>query len=163
MKFDNQGSTIRVQMQKRLIAVGVVTVIAILYTTRLWSYVEGWIGLPRIAGTILFASVFLVYYFYHLLAASSFLSYSDSGGKIIVRHYQLNMFNTAKSSYEIPRAEFVGYAFEERFLGLRKDLILYRRHKGKSVAYPPISVSLLTPQEMGKLKKSLEAYGSMVS
>lgn len=163
MKFDNTASIIRVQMQKRLIAVAVVTVIAILYTTRLWSYVEGWIGMPRVAGTILFVSVFLVYYFYHLFAASSFLYYSDSGSKIIVRHYQLNMFNTAKSSYEIPNSEFVGYAFKTRALGVRKDLVLYRRHKGKTVAYPPISVSLLTPQEMGKLKKSLEAHGSLVN
>lgn len=162
MKFDNNGSVIRIQMQKRLLAVAVATFIAILYTTGLWRFVEQWAGIPRFVGTLFFLSLFLVFYFYHLLAASSFFYYDDHEGKIVVRNYQLNMFNTAKNSFEIPKSEFKGYAFKQSTMGLRTDLILYRRHKGRMVTYPPVSISLLTTQELGKLKKALDSHGPLL-
>ncbi len=162
MKFDNNGSVIRIQMQKRLLAVAVATFIAILYTTGLWRFVEQWTGIPRFVGTLFFLTLFLAFYFYHLLAASSFFYYDDHEGKIVVRNYQLNMFNSAKSSFEIPKSEFKGYAFKQSILGLRKDLILYRRHQGRMVTYPPVSVSLLTAQEMEKLKKALASHGPLL-
>lgn len=159
MKFDNDYAVIRAQMQKRLLAVAMVTLIALLYTTSIWHYVENWTGIPRVVGTIFFALIFIIYYIYHIVAASSFIHYNDEEGKIILRSYQLNMFNTSKNSYEIPKAEFNGYTISTRFRGIRKNLILYRKHQGKTVKYPPVSLSLLTPLELNKLKNSLGAHG----
>ncbi|HCY01111.1 MAG TPA: hypothetical protein DG754_13310 [Bacteroidales bacterium] len=159
MKFDNDYAVVRAQMQKRLLAVVMVVFIALLYTTTLWRYVENWIGIPKTAATVFFASVFLVYYIYHLVAASSFILYNDEEGKIILRSYQLNMFNTSKNSYEIPKSEFKGYSISSRFMGIRKDLTLFRKHQGKTVKYPPVSISLLSPIELNKLKNGLGAHG----
>ncbi|MDD2197908.1 MAG: hypothetical protein PHW91_12060 [Bacteroidales bacterium] len=159
MEFDNDYAVVRAQMQKRLLAVIMVVFIALLYTTTLWRYVENWTGIPRVVATIFFISIFLVYYIYHLIAASSFIFYNDEEGKIILRSYQLNMFNTSKNSYEIPKSQFMGYSTTTRFMGIRKDIILYRKHQGKTVKYPPVSISLLTPPELKKLKNALGAHG----
>lgn len=159
MKFDNDYAVIRAQMQKRLLAVAMAIFVALLYTTSIWRYVENWTGIPRMAATMFFISIFLAFYIYHLIAASSFILYNDEEGKIILRSYQLNMFNTSKNSYEIPKSEFKGYSISSRFMGIRKNIILYRKHQGKTVKYPPVSISLLTPLELNKLKNALGAHG----
>ena len=163
MKFDNTNAVIRVQMQKRLLAVVVVTFIAIYFTTNIWRYVEGLIGLPKVGGILFFVSIFLIFYIYHIVAASAFIFYNDEEGKIILRFYQINMFNSSKNSVEIPKSEFEGYSLKSGFMGIRKSITLYRKYQGKTVKYPPASISLLTEAELNKLQKSLREYGPLLT
>jgi len=162
MKFDNSYAVIRVQMQKRLLAIVVAVFVALLYTTNIWSYVEKWTDIPRYVGTIIFVATFFTFYIYHVIAASSFILYNDEEAKIIVRFYQLNMFNTSKNSFEIPKSEFEGYALSNSHLGIRKNLFLYRKYQGKTVKYPPVSLSNLPEAELKKLKQSLASHGPLL-
>lgn len=162
MKFDNSYAVIRVQMQKRLLAIVVAVIVALLYTTNIWNYVEKWTDIPRYVGTIVFVAIFFTFYIYHVIAASSFIFYNDEEGKIIVRFYQLNMFNTSKNSFEIPKSEFEGFSLKASHWGLRKNLFLYRKYQGKTVKYPPVSLSNLSEPEIKKLLGALATHGPLL-
>ncbi|PKP34960.1 MAG: hypothetical protein CVT98_10460 [Bacteroidetes bacterium HGW-Bacteroidetes-15] len=156
MKIDNTQTAIKIQMQKRLIAVVVAVLVALLYfISEFSSFLINITGLPKTVFTIFFLLFFFVFYFYHLFAASSFTFYSDEEGKIIVRFYQLNGFNTSKLSYEIPKSEFTSYRLEYKYFKLRENLILFRKFQGNIVRYPPLSISALTKDERKKLLLSL--------
>jgi Na+-transporting methylmalonyl-CoA/oxaloacetate decarboxylase gamma subunit len=158
MKFDNTQTAIKIQMQKRLLAVVVAVVVALLYTTSVWDYVQEEIGLSRLGFTLIVLFLFILFYIYHILVASSFIYYSDDEPKIIIRFYQLNFFNSAKNSFEIPKKEFTGFRIERSVFNLREDLIMFRKSQGKIVRYPPFSISSLSLSEKGKLLKSLNSF-----
>lgn len=149
-------------MQKRLLAVVVATIAILFNTTRIYVYVVEWTRIPRPVWTIAFVLTFFVFYIYHLIAASSFIFYDDEDGKIILRSYQLNMFNTSKNSYEIPKSELKGFSIKESYWNLKKEIILYRKHQGKVVIYPPVSISLLHEKELQNLLESLRSFGPQI-
>jgi hypothetical protein len=159
MKIDNTQTAIKIQMQKRLLAVVVAVLTALLYFISEFSaFLTSITGLPKTVFTIFFLLIFFLFYFYHIFAASSFIFYSDEEGKLIVRFYQLNGFNTSKFSYEIPKSEFTGFRVEYQFFKIKEKLILFRKHQGAIVRYPPLSISALTPSERSKLLQSLNQH-----
>jgi hypothetical protein len=159
MKFDNKPTEIKIQMKKRLLAVIIATVVALIFTTKFWDHVHDFIGLSRGGFTIILVGIYLSYYIYHILSASSFISYSDDESKIIIRFYQLNFFNSSKNSYEIPKTEFVGYKIERISLfKLRENVVVFRKSHGNIVRYPPFSISALSIEEKNKLLMSLNSF-----
>jgi hypothetical protein len=164
MIIDNDPSAVKIQMQKRLIAVIVAVFIALLYFIHDFSaFLIGITGLPKWLLTIILSSFFFAFYFYHIIAASSYIYYCDEDGKIVFRFYQLNGFSTSKLSYEIPKAEFTGFKIEKKFRNIRENLVLFRKYQGNIVNYPPISISVLTKNERGKLMRSLSALGPKIN
>jgi hypothetical protein len=108
-------------------------------------------------------SFFFAFYFYHIIAASSYIYYCDEDGKIVFRFYQLNGFSTSKLSYEIPKKEFTGFKVEKKYRNIRENIVVFRKYQGNIVNYPPISISALTKSEKGKLLRSLSAIGPKIS
>ena len=147
MKFDNEQTTIRIQMQKRIMAVLSAVLVALLFFTGFDRFLVGLTGIPRWAFIILFMSFFVVFYTYHLLTASAFISYNDEENKIVLRFYQLNLFKSDKISYEIPKRDFAGFKTSYKFKKLREEMVLFRKYQGKMVKYPPIPISALTKSE----------------
>lgn len=159
MKIDNTHTAVRIQMQKRLIAVVVAVLIALLYfISEFSSFIVDVTRIPKFVYTILLILVFFVFYFYHIFAASSYIFFNDEENKIIIRFYQLNGFNTKKFSYEIPKKEFTGFKLEHKYFKLREDLILFRKYQGNIVRYPSLSISALTKEERRRLLVSLNQY-----
>ena len=158
MKFDNEQTTIKIQMQKRIMAVISAVLVALLFFTGFDSFLVGLTGIPRWVFTILFMSFFVVFYTYHLLAASAFISYNDEENKIVLRFYQLNLFKSDKISYEIPKRDFTGFKINYKVKKFREELVLFRRYQGNIVKYPPIPISALTKSERSKLIKSLDKF-----
>ena len=159
MKIDNTQTAIKIQMQKRLIAVVVAVLIALFYFISEFSdFIVDKTGVPKYVYTVLLLLVFFVFYFYHIFAASSYIFYSDEENKLILRFYQLNGFNTKKYSYEIPKREFTGFKIEHKNLKLKEDLILFRKYQGNIVRYPALSISALTKEERKRLLVSLNQY-----
>ncbi len=161
MKFDNSENVIKIQMQKRLLAVLTAILVALVYTTDIGIYFHKVTGIPRYALTILFVGLYFSFYIYHIIAASSFVFYSDEEGKVIIRFYQLNLFNTSKNSYEIPKSEFMGFQIQKKGLGVREEVVVFRKFQGNIVRYPPFSINALTVKEKSNFLKSLSSYSKM--
>jgi len=145
-------------MQKRIMAVLSAVLVALLFFTGFDRFLVGLTGIPRWAFIILFMSFFVVFYTYHLLTASAFISYNDEENKIVLRFYQLNLFKSDKISYEIPKRDFAGFKTSYKFKKLREEMVLFRKYQGKMVKYPPIPISALTKSERSKLIKSLNKF-----
>jgi hypothetical protein len=159
MKFDNTQTALKIQMQKRIIAVFSGVFVALLvFIVEFWEFLNGITGLPKWALIILFLLFFILFYIYHLVAASAFISFSDEEGKIVLRFYQLNFFNTNKFSYEIPKNELSGFTLEYKLSKIRENLFLFRRYQGSIVKYPPVPISSLTKSEKAKLINTLNNY-----
>jgi hypothetical protein len=159
MKFDNSGIAIKIQMQKRLIAIVAAIFIALtFFISGFYEFLHSITSLSKLYLTLFFSSFFIVFYVYHLVAASSYIFFSDEGGKIIVRFYQLNLFNTSKNSFEIPKKEFLGYKILKRAYNIREELVLIRKYQGKVVKYPPVSLNALPKNDKTKLIATLDKY-----
>jgi len=158
MKFDNEQTVIKIQMQKRILAVLSAVLIALLFFTTFFKTLNTLTGLPRYFFVILFISFFLLFYLYHLVAASAFISFSDEESKIVLRYYQLNLFSSGKMSYEIPKRDFTGYKVEHKYWKMRGNLVLSRVYQGSVVRYPPVPITALTKSERSKLISSLNQH-----
>ena len=159
MKFDNKHTEIKIQSQKQLFAVIVAVVVALIFITDFWDYVYKYTGISRGLFTIILCTRYLAFYLYHIFRASSYISFNDEEGKIVIRFYQLNFFNQAKISCEIPRSQFAGYRIERKSLfKLRENVTVFRKSQGNIVRYPPFSISALTADERKKLLKTLASY-----
>jgi len=159
MKFDNLGNTDKTQMQKRFVAIISAVLIALLhFIDEFWVFLNNITGLPKFLLTIIFLLIFLTFYIYHLVAGSSYIYFSDEDNKIIIRFYQLNLFNSSKISFEIPKNEFIGFKLQKKYWNIRETLTLIRVYQGKVAPYPPICISLLTPTQRNTLLSSLAKY-----
>jgi len=90
MKFDNKHTEIKIQSQKQLFAVIVAVVVALIFITDFWDYVYKYTGISRGLFTIILCTLYLAFYLYHIFRASSYISFNDEEGKIVIRFYQLN-------------------------------------------------------------------------
>jgi hypothetical protein len=163
MTFDNSQMALKIQMQKRFFAVISAVFLALLFfIVDFWEFFNRITGLPKPLLAVLFIFIYFSFYIYHIIAGSSFVFFSDDAGKIIIRFYKLDMFNSSKNSYEIPQSELAGYRIEKKFFNIRHNLTVFRRYQGKIVKYPPLSISALTETEKTKLLKALNKYSSPI-
>lgn len=158
MKLDNEQTVIKIQMQKRILAVLSAVLVALLFFTSFFKILNDLTGLPRYFFVILSISFFLLFYLYHLVVASAFISFSDEESKIVLRYYQLNLFASGKMSYEIPKRDFTGFKIEHEYLKMRENLVLSRVYQGSVVRYPPVPITSLTKSERSKLINSLNHH-----
>ncbi|MFO8021930.1 MAG: hypothetical protein R6U65_05635 [Perlabentimonas sp.] len=158
MKFDNSDTAVKIQMQKRLVAVLVAVLVALIYfIPSFYNLFHSTLGISKVALTLIFLALFIFFYLYHLVAASSFFYYNDDDRKIIIRFYQLNMLDPSKNSFEIPKREFAGFTIKRKFK-IRENLIVFRNYQGKIVNYPPVSISSLPSALRQKLIASLDKH-----
>lgn len=159
MKFDNEETTVKIQIQKRIIAIFSAVLVALMVFIHGFSnfLIEN-TGIPKYLFIIFFLSFFLVFYIYHLVRASAFLSFNDEGSKIVLRFYRLDLFNSSKVSFEIPFSDFTGYKVEHRFFKFRESIVLFRMYQGNIVKYPSVPISALTKSERIKLLTTLNGY-----
>ncbi|MCF6367114.1 MAG: hypothetical protein L3J35_13065 [Bacteroidales bacterium] len=91
-----------------------------------------------------------------LLRQSNYFFIEYLGNKIIVRYYTAHPIFRKYKSFEIPRAYFFDYKIEDVFFGLKKTVqFTIKTPKGK-FNYPPLSISLLSKQQMNDLIKMLD-------
>lgn len=159
MKFDNEGTTIKIHVLKTIMAIISGVLIALMvFIPGFYNFLIDNTGIPKYLFIILFSLVFIIFYLYHLVSASAFLSFDDEEDKIVIRFYRFDIFNPSKVAYEISFADFVGYKVEQRYLKLCEDLILFRMYQGDIVKYPPIPISALTRSERKKMLTALDSH-----
>jgi len=156
MQLNNENTVVRIQVQKALFAIIVLSSVGILYTTNIEPYSLKYLGLSNLGIIFIFISAYLIFYFYHLVVKTSYLFFSDDGLKIIIRFYPLKPINPKKSAYEIPKNHFYKFSFKKTFL--REEVTIYQKIGTNISKYPPFSLKGLKKEQKAKLFLALKKY-----
>jgi hypothetical protein len=76
--------------------------------------------------------------------------------KLTIRFKNLSPFKTANHAIEMKANEFAGYEFTNSLAGIRKNLVVFKSTPGGKAKFPLVSMNLLKPEEIDKLKRSFE-------
>jgi len=158
MKFDNEISVNKIQIQKQLYSILIGAIIAFMFSSDLWQNVEGFTGTSKWVHSSILIAIYMVFYLYHIIVRSSFLLFSDDGKSIIIKYYKLNPFDNKKNAYEIPKEQFVGYTVNKSLFGLRESVSVIRKLGNGNAQYPPFSISTLPKPLKKKLFAALDFY-----
>ncbi len=156
MQINNENTVVRIQVQKSLFAIIVLSSVGILYTTNIEPYSLKYLGLSNLGIITIFVSAYLIFYFYHLAVKTSYLFFSDEGFKIIIRFYALKPINPKKNAYEIPKNQFYKFTYKKTFL--REEVTVYQKIGSNISKYPPFSLKGLKKEQKAKLFLTLNKY-----
>jgi len=158
MTFDNTPIATKIQIYRSLCVIFAAILVALNYTTTMWSYIYEITGIPRGAFTILVMLLLVGYAIYHFIRRSQFIYFNDDDSKIIIRYYTLSFFDSKKNSYEIPKSQFIDAKVKYSFFKLREEVVIRQRVGANLAQYPPFSISALPADKKIKLLKALESY-----
>ncbi len=156
MKIDNESTVVKIQALKYIYAIAVLTTMVVLYTTNIEPILIKYLGLSNLWITLILVFAYLFYYFYHLVAKTSYLFFSDEGPKIIIRFYQLKPMNPKKSAYEIPKNQFFKFSYRKSFI--REEVTVYQKFGNNISMYPPFSLKGLKDEQKAMLFLALKNY-----
>ena len=156
MTFDNQKTTIRIFLNKMILAIiAAVAIVAILATP--WFHPE-LLGITKYQWILIVAGAYLLLVVISWIRNLNYFYFDDTGDKIIIRYYPIRPLGRKKKAVQIPKISFAGFEIRKTALGIKKILIL-KQHVKRTVAnYPPISITALTKQELAMLEKQLSIY-----
>ncbi len=156
MVIDNKITTIRIYLWRmiRTIVIGVL-LIGIL--------VSGWfdkdlLGVPKYQWIILVCLVYLVLVILDRFRKLNYFYFNDEGDKILLRYYPIHPVVRKKKAVQIPKIGLAGYDIRSSVFGLKKELILRQKIRGKVAVYPPIGITALKREELDLLEKHLDKY-----
>ena len=155
MEILNENEQHKVKFFRLIYFILVVTAIAILYTTRLFDD-----NFPKIKKDYFLFIFILLYVIINLIRIAmrySYFYFSDDMPNLTFRFFHLAPFSTKRLEFSIPKTVFHDFKIKNKLLGLRKDLILYRKNKGEIVTYPPISLSAVSKEDITQLRQKLSA------
>ncbi len=102
------------------------------------------------------AGVIFLLYLYLLLKKPYYVNFEAKHTSIVVRFFNPHPFLSKPKAYNIRINEFAGYEIIEKLGGFNK-FIIFKIKKGKQVgSYPPLSISLLTENQINDIKKELD-------
>lgn len=103
--------------------------------------------------------LYLIYYIWGLVRKYHYFYYSDlSPTKLVFRFYSLAPLSKRQNSIEIRKDEFYRFTMDEKWLGIRKNLVLYLRTPKGIAKFKPISISLLKKEQVRDLSVSLSYF-----
>jgi len=156
MIIDNKKRIYKIRVQEFLLAV-ITAIVASIAGVSVWFYPD-FLGIPRSYYVITLVTLYVIYFLYHLYINITYIYFTDSGDKIILRYFSNRPFSPGKNSIEINKKLFAGYVVQKDFFGLKQDLILYQKMKNTKAKYPAVSISVLTGPEKEKLLNTLDRY-----
>ena len=114
-------------------------------------------GFNREFYILLVTGIYLFINIFRFSLNLNYISYSDAGGKIIIKYYSLRPFMQKRRTVEIPKGTLFRFEFKKSMFGQKKSLILFQMIKNKVAKYPEISLSALNSVEIGRIKGSLKS------
>jgi hypothetical protein len=102
--------------------------------------------------------LYIVYLIIEGFCEFKYIYFNDEAEKILLRYFSLGYLNRKKESIEIPKNDFVNYTIRNSFFGLKKKIVLIRSVKTKEAKYPPVSLTILTKNQIEKVKSALDRY-----
>ncbi len=100
--------------------------------------------------------VALITYIVLLIRRPHFFSIQTKYSDFLVRFYNTHVFFSKPKAYQIKNSSFSDYKITEKFNGFQKSIAFQIKKEGKKGWYPPISISLLSKNELKVLKKELD-------
>lgn len=96
--------------------------------------------------------------FYSWYVKFNYFGYDDSSNKLLFRFYSLAKIFKKYQSVEIDKDSFSHFEISSKLFGLKKSLVLFQSTNRGVAKYPPISLSLLSKDELDTLSDSLKVY-----
>jgi hypothetical protein len=146
MKIENYEKAGKYRLYFPLLFVASATLI--IYSVAVFDKLKSvWLGI----GVVLY----LIYLFL-ILKKPYYINFEVKHTSIVVRFFNPHPFLSKPKAYNIRINDFAGYEIVEKLGGLNK-FIVFKIKKGKQIgAYPPLSVSLLTKDQIENIKKELD-------
>lgn len=107
---------------------------------------------------IAIAVVFIVISLIGIFRNPYYFYFDDVNEVLVFRYYPVGLFNSSKSSVQIPKQQFVRFEIEKYFLGREERLVLFQNYRKKVARYKPINLSAVDPADRKKLKAALTRY-----
>jgi hypothetical protein len=156
MTFDNSRTIISLRL--KLFAATVLFLAYIILTYVAEKIKFPLLGMSDTSWTVILVAIYLFFASLPMFLNYQYISYSDEGDKIIFRYFSAGMLGGRKNSDEISKKSFSGYEMESSYFGLIKSFTLFQKFKEGVAKYPPVYISALTPEEITKIKKSLDLH-----
>jgi hypothetical protein len=156
MTFDNSKTIISLRLKFLGATILLLAYIVLTYVAKIIKYPV--LGMSDTAWTLILVAVYMIIVFLPMFLNYQFISYSDDGEKIVLRHFSTGMVGGRKNSLEIEKKTFSGYKAESRFFGLIQSITLFQRFKEGIAKYPPVYISALTREERAKIIRSLNFH-----
>ncbi len=154
MEITNQKQAVSLKIQKSVALLALIIIIGLIYFANILSHST--FGLTRNQIALFIVSGFALFFIFHFLRNHNYIYYTDTGNKFILRYFSLRPFADKKNAIEFSKAEFHNYEINVSALGLRKDLVIYRKTPKGLAKYPPVSITALDRSDREKMLSSFQ-------
>ncbi len=155
MILDTKKRVILIQLRRLFTLLGFIAII--LAIILLGKLPNTFLGFNKYHWAIIIGLVYGLVLIVDSLFDFQYIQYNDESNMLVLRYYSLRYANKKKNSIEIPKSDFISFAYKGSLLGIKKNLVLRRYFKDIEAKYPPVSLSILSKQELAALLYSLNA------
>ena len=156
MKLDNRKNIFKLWIRKFIEAI-ILTLLIIVFGFSDF-FKNPVLGLHNSVYIIITVAAYLTIILSDLIKKPNYVYFSDNGDKIILRFYPVRIFNSKKSSIEIPKQSFVSWEVEKFFFGRYELIFLTGNYKTGIVRFPGVSLSAVNPEDREKIKSVLSQH-----
>jgi hypothetical protein len=160
MTFDNTKTVYGIRIKLFIATVLLLAYVALVYAAKIIKFPL--FGIGETAATLILVGIYLIVAFLPMALNYQYVWFSDEGESLVFRYFSAGIVGGRKNSVEIRKISFAGYKIEKKFFGLSRSLYLYQNVGSKTAKYPPIHISALPADLMGKLISTLNQYSSQV-
>lgn len=159
MIIDTGARTIRIQVQKQLLAVLTGILFAICYFPAPRDFLDLYL-ISHYVVSCSFIALYILYQLYFWVRDLSYVYVSDEllKGMLCIRYFRILPMVNAKHAIELPQTEFIKYEVESRWYGLRQYVRIWQQHGREIYVFPHFSISLLKKKEKQNLFSLLEKH-----
>jgi|AntAceMinimDraft_14_1070370.scaffolds.fasta_scaffold08481_4 hypothetical protein len=99
--------------------------------------------------------IYILFMVFVFIKNYCFIYFVSDGPKIILRYIPLKPLSAGNYSIEIPKKDFVKVELVKKFFGLSKTLVFYVRSQQSVAKFKPVSVTILTKQQINEIVNDL--------
>ena len=158
MIIENSKTAIRIRLLTFLATLIVVTLIVLIYTTRI--LINPIWDLNKTQWSFIIIGVFVLILILNNFRNLYYIYFSDNGNNIVFRFYSMKIFSGKKNTIEIHKKDFVKFETSSSLFKMRDYIIIYQKLKKGIAKYPPLSITGLSKKNKTKLKNQLSLYTS---
>jgi len=156
MVIDNEKTIISIKLRKLFYAIISGAIIIILLTTDIVK--KEYLGITANQLAIIVGVAYLFYYIYIRLLDPYYVYFTDEDEKLVFRFYSSSSFSQSRSSFEIPKSQFIRFDLNTWFMNKKEKLVLFQDTPKGIFKYPPIILSALNKEEKRDLLNCLKKY-----
>ena len=154
MILDTRRSVIKLKVRIFIAAIIFIVVITIILFTS--TYEETFLGMNKYKWSIDVAALYILIIIFNSFRNYNYIYFNDEQERISFKFFSLSVFNQRKNAIEIPRKDFAGYVFKEKYGGLIRHIVLKQKVKSRVAEYPKISLTILTNNELTELLSAFD-------